>query len=200
MSATPASSVSQQPTRLIAPKIPHLLYGGDYNPEQWTPAFGAEGETVWQDDMRLMRQAHVNVATVGVFSWVSLQPDEHTFTFGWLDRVMDLLAENGIFACLSTGTAAQPAWLSATYPDVLPVDEDGLRRGHGRRQNYCPTSPDFRRLSQGLARRLAERYRDLSQRIDETLAFMLACGMSSETTRDRISSAALLVKVTARML
>ncbi|MGH7212904.1 MAG: 3-deoxy-7-phosphoheptulonate synthase, partial [Acetobacteraceae bacterium] len=31
---------------------------------------------------------------------------------------------------------------------------------------------------------LAERYRDLSQRIDETLAFMAACGMSGETTRD----------------
>ena len=31
---------------------------------------------------------------------------------------------------------------------------------------------------------LAERYRDLSQRIDETLAFMGACGMSGETTRD----------------
>ncbi len=31
---------------------------------------------------------------------------------------------------------------------------------------------------------LAGRYRDLSQRIDETLAFMAACGMSSETTRD----------------
>ncbi|HJS86109.1 MAG TPA: 3-deoxy-7-phosphoheptulonate synthase class II [Acetobacteraceae bacterium] len=31
---------------------------------------------------------------------------------------------------------------------------------------------------------LAGRYRDLSQRIDETLAFMVACGMSSETTRD----------------
>ncbi len=31
---------------------------------------------------------------------------------------------------------------------------------------------------------LAERYRDLSQRIDETLGFMAACGMSSETTRD----------------
>ncbi len=37
---------------------------------------------------------------------------------------------------------------------------DGLRRGQGLRQNYCPTSPDFRRLSAGLARRLAERYRD----------------------------------------
>ncbi|MDQ2805214.1 MAG: 3-deoxy-7-phosphoheptulonate synthase class II [Pseudomonadota bacterium] len=31
---------------------------------------------------------------------------------------------------------------------------------------------------------LAERYRGLAQRIDETLAFMSACGMSSETTRD----------------
>src|SRR3954463_7562409 len=138
--------------------MPHFAHGGDYNPEQWTPAFGYEDEAIWREDMRLMRLAHVNVATVGVFSWVALQPDENTFTFGWLDRIMDLLAENGIFACLGTGTAAQPAWLSAAYPDVLPVDETGLRRGHGARQNYCPTSPDFRRLSSGLARRLAERY------------------------------------------
>jgi len=138
--------------------LPRFAHGGDYNPEQWTPAFGYEDEAIWRDDMRLMRLAHVNVATVGVFSWVALQPDENTFTFDWLDRIMDLLAENGIFACLGTGTAAQPAWLSAAYPDVLPVDETGQRRGHGARQNYCPTSPDFRRLSSGLARRLAERY------------------------------------------
>ena len=31
---------------------------------------------------------------------------------------------------------------------------------------------------------LADRYRDLSARIDETLAFMAACGMTSTTTRD----------------
>ena len=31
---------------------------------------------------------------------------------------------------------------------------------------------------------LAERYRDLTARIDETLAFMAACGMTSATTRD----------------
>lgn len=153
--------MNEQPSvaRPLTPRLPAFFYGGDYNPEQWTAAFGFDEEEVWREDVRLMRQAHVNVATVGVFSWVSLQPGEHTFTFGWLDRVMDLLAENGIFACLSTGTATQPAWLSAAYPDVLPVDEQGLRRGHGNRQNYCPTSPDFRRLSQGLARRLAERYR-----------------------------------------
>src|SRR5229473_3408849 len=126
----------------LTARLPALYFGGDYNPEQWTPAFGYDEEEVWREDMRLMRLAHVNVATVGVFSWVSLQPDEHTFTFGWLDRVMDLLAEHGLFACLATATAAQPAWLSAAYPDALPVDETGLRLGHGQRQQYCPTSPD----------------------------------------------------------
>jgi beta-galactosidase len=145
-------------THPLTSRLPRFFYGGDYNPEQWTTTFGANEEEVWREDVRLMRLAHVNVATVGVFSWVSLQPDEHTFTFEWLDRVMDLLAENQIFACLATATAAQPAWLSATYPDVLPVDEQGIRRGQGARQNYCPTSPDFRRLSQNLARHLAERY------------------------------------------
>ena len=92
--------------------------------------------------MRLMRLAHVNVATVEVFSWVSLQPDEQTFTFDWLDRVMELLRENGVFACLATATAAQPAWLSAAYPDVLPVDEDGIRHKHGQRR-ASPPAPIF---------------------------------------------------------
>ncbi len=141
-------------------RLPAFLFGGDYNPEQWTPAFGYDDETVWRDDLRLMREAGVNVATVGVFAWVALQPDEYTYTFDWLDRVLDLLHEDGVRVCLATGTAAQPAWLSAAYPDALPVGPDGLQRGQGLRQNYCPTSPDFRRLSVGLSRRLAERYRD----------------------------------------
>jgi len=140
------------------PVSPTFLYGGDYNPEQWTPAFGYDDESVWREDMRLMREAGVNVATVGVFSWVALQPDEYTYTFGWLDRILDLLHENGVRVCLATATAAQPAWLSAAYPDALPVDENGIRRGHGARQNYCPTSPDVRRLGQELTRRLAARY------------------------------------------
>ncbi len=135
------------------------LYGGDYNPEQWDAAQGYENETIWQDDMRLMRRAGVNTLSVGIFSWSSLQPSEFTFTFDWLDRILALLAENGVRACLATPTAAQPAWLSAAYPDVLPVDESGLQRAHGGRQNYCPTSPDFRRLGRGIVSRLAERYR-----------------------------------------
>jgi beta-galactosidase GanA len=66
----------------LTPRLPAFYFGGDYNPEQWTPAFGYEDETIWHEDLHLMRLASVNVATVGVFSWVALQPDEHSFTQG----------------------------------------------------------------------------------------------------------------------
>jgi beta-galactosidase len=140
--------------------LPGILYGGDYNPEQWTPQMGYEGESVWLEDMRLMREAGINVATVGVFSWASLQPREGVYTFEWLDRVMDLLAENGIFACLGTGTAAQPAWLSQAHPEILPVDEWGRKRRHGERLNYCPSSPVYRRYAAEQVRQVAQRYHD----------------------------------------
>jgi len=138
---------------LVSRQLPRLLHGGDYNPEQWPPE-------VWDEDMRLMKQANVNVATVGVFSWVSLQPGPDRFEFGWLDTVMDKLAENGLYACLATPTAAHPAWLSRRDPEVLRTDASGRRRRHGGRMNFCPNSGAFRQACAAIARRLAERYRD----------------------------------------
>lgn len=135
-----------------------ISYGGDYNPEQWSAAMGYDEEAIWREDMRLMHLAGVNLVTVGVFSWAMHQPDETTFTFDWMDRLLDSLANQHIAVCLGTGTAAQPQWVSQRYPDVLPVDDLGLRRRHGGRQNYCPTSPDFRRLARQLVQQLAERY------------------------------------------
>jgi beta-galactosidase len=108
--------------------------------------------------MRLMQECAYRVATVGVFSWVSLQPDEERFTFEWLDTVLDKLSAAGRFVCLATPSAAQPAWMSQRYPDVLRVDQWGRRRHHGWRVNYCPTSPTYRRFSAQMARALAERY------------------------------------------
>lgn len=135
----------------VSLKAPFLWHGGDYNPEQWPRA-------TWDEDFRLMKQAGVTVATVGVFSWVSLQPSENEFTFGWMDELLDGLHKHGIYAVLATPSAAHPAWMSAAYPEVLRSDENGIRKGHGHRTNYCPNSPDYRRLSGNMARKLAERY------------------------------------------
>ncbi|MDQ3911696.1 MAG: beta-galactosidase, partial [Actinomycetota bacterium] len=47
---------------LLVEKVPHVLYGGDYNPEQWP-------KEVWHEDVRLMREAGVNLVSLGIFSW-----------------------------------------------------------------------------------------------------------------------------------
>jgi beta-galactosidase len=144
---------TMSPFAPINPRVPFIWHGGDYNPEQWSP------ET-WDDDVALMQQSHFNVATVGVFSWVALQPDEETFTFDWLDTVLDKLHAAGRYVCLATPSAAQPAWMSQRYPDVLRAGDSGRRNHHAARVNFCPNSPNYRRLIGQMAARLAERYGD----------------------------------------
>ena len=80
--------------------------------------------------------------------------------FKWLDEIMDTLAANGIYASMGTATASTPAWMARKYPEILPIDENGLTLHHGSRQNFNPNSPVYRRLSARLVRKLAERYRD----------------------------------------
>jgi beta-galactosidase len=128
-----------------------ILYGGDYNPEQWS-------QDVWCEDMRLMKLAKVNMVSINIFSWAMLEPRPEQYHFDQLDYIMDLLAENGIAADLATATASPPTWMSRLYPSMLPVTREGIRLSHGSRQHYCPNSPDFRRKSAMIVERLAERY------------------------------------------
>lgn len=150
----------------ISPKVPHFLHGGDYNPDQWVPpqvlgamTKGAALPPIWQEDMRLMKLAHCNAMSVGIFSWTQLEPREGQFQFGWLDRVMDMLADNGAYAVLATPSGARPAWMSQKYPEVLRVDEYRRRHLHGLRHNHCFTSPVYREKCRIINTRLAERYK-----------------------------------------
>lgn len=135
----------------INPRFPHMLHGGDYNPDQWP-------EAVWDEDMRLMKLAHCNTMTVAIFAWTKLEPAEGQFEFGWLDRVMDLLAANGGYAVLATPSGARPAWLAAKYPEVLRVRPDRGRNLFGVRHNHCFTSPIYREKTALINSKLAERY------------------------------------------
>jgi beta-galactosidase len=137
----------------INPKCPHMLHGGDYNPDQWP-------EDVWEEDMRLLKLAHCNSLSVGIFAWARLEPAEGQYDFGWLDRVMDLLAENGAYAVLATPSGARPAWMAEKYPEVLRVRPDRGRNLFGRRHNHCQTSPIYREKTRLINRKLAERYKD----------------------------------------
>jgi beta-galactosidase len=133
------------------PRLDGLAYGGDYNPEQWP-------ETVWPEDVALMRAAGVNLVSVGIFAWGMLEPRPGDYQFGWLDRVISLLHEAGIAVDLATPTAAPPPWFLHRHPEAHPVTRDGQVLGGGSRQTYCPSSPAYARAAAGITRQLAERY------------------------------------------
>ncbi|NUW36167.1 beta-galactosidase [Nonomuraea sp. SMC257] len=144
----------RQPRWLRWPTDPdrgRLAFGADYNPEQW-------GREVWEEDVRAMRAAGVNIVSLAIFSWARLQPREDAWTFGWLDEVMDLLHANGVAVDLATATASPPPWLTARHPEILPVDHDGRTLWPGARQHWRPTSPVFREHALRLVRAMAERY------------------------------------------
>lgn len=65
-------------------KAPFILYGGDYNPDQW------DDETI-ERDMEYFRKAGVNLVTLPVFSWAKLEPEEGRYEFEWLDKIMETL-------------------------------------------------------------------------------------------------------------
>lgn len=137
----------------ISERVPRMLHGADYNPEQWQ-----QYPEVLEEDIRLMKLAKCNVMSVGIFSWVSLEPEEGVFTFEWLDRILDLFAENGIYAFLATPSGARPAWMSQKYPEVLRVESNRVRNLHGFRHNHCFTSPVYREKVRVMNIKLAERY------------------------------------------
>ncbi len=69
-----------------------IMYGADYNPEQWLEH--DEGfETILNKDLEMMQQAHCNIMSVGIFSWAKLEVNEDEFDFSWLDEVLDRLNE-----------------------------------------------------------------------------------------------------------
>ena len=132
---------------------PVFLHGGDYNPDQWL-----DRPDILESDIALMRRAHVNAVSVGIFSWALLEPEEGRFDFGWLDDVIGRLAAAGIRIVLATPSGARPAWLAQKYPEVLRCGEDFRRNHFGNRHNHCPTSPVYREAVRRIDTALAERY------------------------------------------
>jgi len=137
----------------LIPRLDRIAYGGDYNPEQWP-------EEVWAADVTLMREAGVNLVSVGIFAWAMLEPAPGEYEFGWLDRNLDLLHASGIAVDLATPTAAPPPWLLRHHPEAALISNTGARLGGGARQSFCPSSPAYAAASAAITEQLAQRYAD----------------------------------------
>lgn len=139
--------------KILFPQIGGFVHGGDYNPEQWL-----DRPDILEQDVELMKKASINSASVGIFSWSVLEPQEGRYDFDWLAQIIDRLYENGIYTVLATPSGARPAWLDAKYPEAMRVNQMGMREHHGGRHNHCMSSPVYREKVALIDRKLAERF------------------------------------------
>jgi beta-galactosidase len=130
-----------------------LYVGTDYYPEHWP-------KERWAVDAKLMQEAGFNVARLAEFAWVLMEPEEGRFDFAWLDEAIETLAARDIRVILGTPTAVMPAWVAHRYPETLAMKADGTRIIWGGRKNNCFSNEDYRRLSRGITRAMAEHYKD----------------------------------------
>ena len=128
-----------------------ILYGGDYNPNQWP-------KEIWEQDMVYFKDARINSATINVFSWAKIQPAEDTYYFDELDEIVEMLSKENYDIVLATSTGAMPAWLYKKYPEVARTDYFGRHHKFGQRHNHCPNSLVFQKYAKALVEKLAERY------------------------------------------
>ncbi len=130
-----------------------LRIGASWYPECWP-------EDTWADDVARMRELGFNIVRLFEFAWHRLEPEEGEYDFDWALKVMDLCHQAGIAVMVGTPTAAPPAWLTSTYPDVLRVDAQGKTAVHGKRRHYSPFSRTYRGLSAGIVQRMVEAFAD----------------------------------------
>ena len=130
-----------------------MIYGGDYNPEQWL-----DYPEILAQDVEAMKQAHINTVSLGIFSWAALEPEEGKFDFSWMEERINTLWENGIGVFLATPSGSKPKWMADKYPEILRVTENGERKFYGERHNHCYTSPIYREKVRIMNTKLAEHF------------------------------------------
>ncbi len=131
-----------------------MLYGCVYYPEH-------RDESLWAQDARWMREAHMDLVRLIDFAWCRIEPEEGVFDFDWLARAIDTLHREGIRVLLTVPTAGPTPWLvNATRPedDCRIVYDDGVKWEFGGRSMTCPSHPRFQAAAARIATALAQRF------------------------------------------
>jgi beta-galactosidase len=125
-------------------------HGAAYYPELWKDKI--------DEDLRLMKDAGINVVRIAEFAWSAVEPEEGRHDWNWLDETFEKCRHANIKVILCTPTPTPPRWMSLKYPDILRIDVDGQAFNHGSRQHVSHTSPTYRHFSRQITQKLAERY------------------------------------------
>ena len=128
-----------------------LALGSYYYPEQWP-------EEQWDRDLANMAALGIKFTHFGEFAWQRMEPSEGNYDFGWLDRAVDIAGRHGLKVILCTPSPTPPAWLTASYPDMLIKRGDGVTVRHGTRQHVSWSDSTYREYVSALVDTLGRRY------------------------------------------
>ena len=117
------------------PQMQNVLYGAAYYHEY-------EPYERLDEDVRLMKEAGLNVVRMGESTWSLWEPEDGRFEYAWMDRVVDTMGKAGIKVILGTPTYSIPTWLYHEHPEILARPLGGAPVFYGMRQNMDtdPTS------------------------------------------------------------
>jgi beta-galactosidase len=96
-------------------------------------------------DIAIMKGAGFNVVRIGDLSWDSFEPSQGKFDFGWWDKVVAKMHENGIRVILDIPGSPAPIWLHRAYPGVDIVAKNGMRLPPAERYMDDISDPDYAR-------------------------------------------------------
>lgn len=144
-------ALSQNRPAPAPPKVPDLLLGAAWYPEQWP-------ESRWEKDIELMQKANIRMVRVGEFAWSTMEPEEGRYELDWLERAVNLAGKHGIFVVVGTPSSVPPAWLTEKYPETVRIAENGRPEQQGFRHQYDFASPKYREFTRKIAEQLAKRF------------------------------------------
>jgi beta-galactosidase len=133
-----------------------VLYGAAYYNE-YMPAELQPGRL--DKDIALMKAADITVVRMGESTWSLWEPEDGTFEYAWMDRIVDAMGKAGIKVILGTPTYSIPTWMYHEHPEVLARPLGGAQTFYGMRQNMDTDNPTFRFYAQRLIRNMVEHYK-----------------------------------------
>lgn len=129
--------------------ISKLLYGVAYY-DEYMPYDRLD------EDIRMMKQAGINVVRIAESTWSTHEPQNGVFDFTSVDRVLDAMHAAGIHVIVGTPTYAVPTWLVKEHPHVLAITPRGPGK-YGARQIMDITNPVYLFYAERIIRKLISR-------------------------------------------
>ena len=128
-----------------------LFYGAAYYPELWST------KTI-TEDIRMMKEAKINVVRMAEFSWSTLEPHQDEFNVTFFVEVIENLYRHGIETIICTPTPTPPIWMSHKHTERMIVNERGKAMVHGGRQQVCTNHPFFKQRANIITEKMAKVY------------------------------------------